>query len=201
MSGPTSTPTGTRKTDSSPPSHYTRDKSPTMNNSRILVDIDESVSPPTHTRQPGAGGHHGRRARDRHRGPPSREPRRRRPWIETPRPGNVLAPVLEHIDERVPHFSRCSEPTCVVPVAPYRAAPPERTVHCLRHTDGESLHPRPEASGGVSLHEKMDVVRLDAEVQESEFVVRGRSQGGAHHGEDARAAQRRQASPSPERHV
>src|SRR5215468_9276883 len=68
---------------------------------RTLLRIQPPVAPPAHARQPGARGPYRRRALRRWRQcPPTVEPRRGRPRIESTGARDVLLPVLEHVDER-----------------------------------------------------------------------------------------------------
>ena len=147
----------------------------------MLVDTEEPVSPPAHARKPGPGRRHGRgpdRAGDCR--PPSREPRCRRPCIEPACPGQVLSPILEHVHESVAHLARRPQKPRVVAVAPHASGATERTVHRLRHPDGQPLDASPDAAGPVRLDEEMNVVSLDAEMKQPEDIAGGGGQRSAH---------------------
>jgi hypothetical protein len=103
----------------------------------------------------------------------------------------VFPPILEHINQRVPNFSGCCEPAGVVAITPHRPATAERTVHRLRHPDGQTLDPVTEAGGPFRLDEEMDVVALDAEMQEPEDVGGGGGQRRAHGRKDHGRTERR----------
>ncbi len=150
----------------------------TRHPARPLVGIDTPVPQPAHSRDPAARRPHRRRPRrGRRRCPPPGEPRRGRPRIETARSRDVLPPVLQHVDQRVPDLPRRAEQPRVVAIAPHCPAPPENPVHGLRHPHSEPLAPPGEARRALRLDEEMQVIRLDAEVQHPERPPGGRCQG------------------------
>jgi hypothetical protein len=51
----------------------------------------------------------------------------------------MLSPILENVDESVPHFARRGERASVIPVPPHAAAAAEDTVHGAGESDGEPL--------------------------------------------------------------
>ncbi len=74
---------------------------------RRLVDVDQAMASPPDPREPGP--------RDRDRSRPDRrrdarsppvEPPRGRPRVQAARPREVLPPVVQHVDERVPDLAR-----------------------------------------------------------------------------------------------
>jgi hypothetical protein len=48
--------------------------------------------------------------------------------------------VVQHVDERVPHFPRRTQQAGVIPVTPHAATTAERAVNGFRHTDREAAH-------------------------------------------------------------
>ena len=103
----------------------------------------------------------------------------------------MFAPILKHINQGVPNLSGCREPAGVVAVPPHSPATAERTVHRLRHPDREPLDTAPKTAGAVCLDDEVQVVGLDAEVQQPEGVGGGGAQRGAHSREDLILTERR----------
>ena len=59
----------------------------------------------------------------------------------------------------------------MVAITPHRTATAERTVHRFGHPDSQTLDTVPETARPLRLDEEVDVVGLDAEVQQPEDVV------------------------------
>jgi hypothetical protein len=98
------------------------------------------MSPPADAREPGPWFHDRRFLGDRaDRSLPAVKPWRRRSRIEPPRAADVLAQIVEHVDQRVSYFAWRREQSRVVPVRPHRAAALERSIHGLGCPDGEPL--------------------------------------------------------------
>lgn len=112
---------------------------------RCLTETEEPMAAPSHAGEPGpCPGNRRRIARTRARAAPTVEPPRGRSWVEPDGTAHVLAPVGEHVDERVPYLARRRERARMVAVAPDRALACEHAVHRARDADREPLH----AAGG-----------------------------------------------------
>jgi len=59
----------------------------------------------------------------------------------------------------------------VVPIAPDPAATMEKAVHRLGHPDCESLDPAREASRIVPFHQQVQMLCLNAELQNAEPII------------------------------
>ncbi len=59
----------------------------------------------------------------------------------------------------------------MVPVAPHRAVPADHAVHRLRDAYGEPTDPTLEARRLVRFHHQVQMVRLNAELQDAETPV------------------------------
>jgi hypothetical protein len=89
----------------------------------------------------------------------------------------VLAPVVEHVDQRVPHFARRPEHPRVISVSPNRAATVEGSVHSLGNPDGETLKAAAKTRRTIRFDEQVHVIALDAELKEPERFRRGGDEG------------------------
>jgi hypothetical protein len=117
--------------------------------------------------------------RGRGRDTPSGEPGRRRSWIETADAGQVLLPVLEDVDERVPHLARSRERSHVISVRPYSPVAAERTINRLCHANGEALNAASQSNVSVRFEKEVDVIALNAEMDDAEPVRRSSRERGS----------------------
>jgi len=78
----------------------------------------------------------------------------------------VLPPVLENVDQGMTDLTRRRERPRMIPVRPHIPTPAERAIDRLGNPDGETLNTAAQ-SGRFCFDEKMDVVSLDAEVEEA----------------------------------
>ena len=85
---------------------------------------------------------------------------------------NVFLHVGQNVHERVPDLPRCREHPCVVAIAPYGASSAERAIAGLRCADRQTLDAAREPLRLVRFDEKMHMVALDGEVQETEHATR-----------------------------
>ena len=113
----------------------------------------------------------------------------------------VLSPVLEDVHQSIPDLARRAEWARVVAVRPHPAAPTEHAVHRLREPDGQTLKAARKGQRTLRLHQKMDVVALDAELQNPEAPPRSPRQALAKHGEHHGSPQGRQHRLGAESHV
>jgi hypothetical protein len=105
----------------------------------------------------------------------------------------VFAPVLEHVHERVAHLARRGEIANVMPVSPHTPVPPERTIDGLCEADGEALDAATKGFHAISFHQQVDVIDLNAELQQPKPAMRGAPERCTHPREDVLATERRQA--------
>jgi len=105
----------------------------------------------------------------------------------------VTSLVREHVGERVPALGRVGDDALVVAVGEDPAAAAERLVDGPGHPDLEALDAPRERAPVVRLHEEVDVLALDAEVDDPEDF--GRVLGFAEHPPEDEAA----ADRAPER--
>jgi len=89
----------------------------------------------------------------------------------------------------------------MVSVPPHLAPAAERTVDRLRNPDREPLDAAAKLVGPVALHEEMDVVALDAVVEQSESILRCLPECRSRGGEDVIAPKRRKRVACAERDV
>ncbi len=174
----------------------------TRGSMRAFVDVDQPAAPPSDAREPRAWARDGRCLGDSSRPPaPSVEPPCRRARIEPARAADVFAEVVEHVDERVAHLARRPQETGVVSVSPDPAATSESAVHRLRYPDREAAHAALEARRLVRLHQQMQMVGLDAEMQNTKPCRAGRRQSVSRGDEEASVSEGGHAGGCPQRHV
>ena len=101
--------------------------------------ISPSRRQPTAASQVCAGDHGCSRRLRGNRSSPTPEPDRGRTWIKTTDGRHVLPPVLQHVDQSIPDFTRRVERPHMVPVSPDVPAPAEGPVHRLGDSDREAL--------------------------------------------------------------
>jgi len=80
----------------------------------------------------------------------------------------MLLEVVEDVDERIAHFARRSKQSRVIPVRPERTAPPAQPVHEAGDPDGQPAHTALESHWFVRFHHQVQMIPLDAEVQNTE---------------------------------
>src|SRR5581483_6167711 len=102
------------------------------------------------------------------------------------RGGRVVLPaVREDVHERVADRPRRVEGSRVEAVSPDRTAPSEDAGQRAGDADREAPKTAAEGSAVIGLDQEMKMVILNTERDDSEVVARGRSEHGAHRGEDA----------------
>jgi hypothetical protein len=84
----------------------------------------------------------------------------------------------------------------VIPIAPYGTATTQRTVDRFRDANGETLDTAREPRGRVSFHQQVQMIGLDAVMDESEGLVGCHGEGARDGIEYASATQRRKARTS-----
>lgn len=101
----------------------------------------------------------------------------------------MLAPVLEHVHERVAHLTWRGQVTRVVPFFPDASTPAKSAVDRLRDPDREPLDSPLERVDAVALDEQVNVIALNTEVQQSKSAVRCACKCCTHREEDVVASQ------------
>jgi hypothetical protein len=169
---------------------------------RRLGDVDGTVTSPPDAGQPRPRRHDGSRP-DRSAGgaAPAGEPSRGRARIESDHVPQMFLPIVQDVHNGVPHFPRRPEQACVVAVGPHRAPPAQHAVDAARQTDGEALNAAGPRARRVGLGDQMNVVALDAEVEDPERRPRGGAEMTDKCAMRAPVAQRWQPAPRAERHV
>jgi hypothetical protein len=104
----------------------------------------------------------------------------------------MLPPVLENVDEAVPHFAGRAERPGMVAVGPELAPAPENAVRGPCEPDRKPLEAARESELILCLHQEVHVVGLDRELEEPEAPPGGSGQRSAERREDATVAERRQ---------
>jgi hypothetical protein len=85
----------------------------------------------------------------------------------------------------------------VIAIAPDRTAAPQHSVHGLRRADRETLKTAPELRRTVGLDEQVQMIGLNAELEEPKRLARRGGESRTNRWEDPRAAQRGEAAPRP----
>jgi hypothetical protein len=113
----------------------------------------------------------------------------------------MLAPVHEYVDDRVAHFARGRQRTCMVPIAPNAASPDDHAVHGARQADAQSDDATGEGDLVTRLDEQVDVVALNREVQDSKPAASRARQRAVKRSEHALLPQARDSWRGSERDV
>jgi hypothetical protein len=79
----------------------------------------------------------------------------------------MFGPIADDVDEGISHLARRLERPRVVAVRPHAAVRLEQVVQALGDSNGEPFHPLRKPPAILRLDEQMDVVGLDAEVQDA----------------------------------
>src|SRR6185436_20822492 len=86
----------------------------------------------------------------------------------------VLAGVVQRVDERVPHLARRREDASVISITEDTPGALPRTVEPARDPRRESVQATGESPLVAGLGEEVDVVRLDAVLDDAEGAARRR---------------------------
>ena len=89
----------------------------------------------------------------------------------------------------------------MITAGPHLAVSADPAVHRLRETDGQPLQASRETLLTLRLHEEMDVINLDAELEDAEASPRSFTKAAAKGREDPVSAQGRQPLLDAQRHV
>ena len=113
----------------------------------------------------------------------------------------MLPPVLQDVYERVADFARRRQLAGVVAVVPHLPAAAEHPIDRLREANRQPLNSVPERGEPVAHENQVDMIALDAELNEPEFSCRGSRKRRADCGEEAIFTERRNIRARPERDV
>ena len=132
-----------------------------------------------------------------------RQPANHRPdeYGSTPRAVKVLLEIVQHVDERVAHFTRRPQQPGVVSVPPHRAAAPAEPVHEAGYPDGQPAHTTLEPRRPIRFDQQVQMILLDAELQNAKARRRARAKRGLDRHEKALAPERGDIDRGAERHV
>jgi hypothetical protein len=147
--------------------------------SRRVSRLQQPVSPPANTKQPGAWGPHGRwslapcQRLAGHAGPetPAVEPGRGRAAVETRYACVVLPLGAQHIGERVADLAWSGQVAPVIPVGPQRPVPPECAVDSPGDPDDQPPDPRGQHHAVGGLDDQVQVIFLRRVVHDTEAVT------------------------------
>ena len=101
----------------------------------------------------------------------------------------MLFEVHQNVDQRVAYRARRRQRARVVAIAPDPAAPPEYVVHRAGETNGQTANAAGERFPVIGLDDEMDVLVLDAELEDAKADARRRGQCAADGGKDARRSE------------
>jgi hypothetical protein len=93
--------------------------------------------------------------------------------------------VHQNVHQRVAHGARCRERPRMVAIAPNPSPAPERAIHRTREANREAADSARERVFICGLRDEMDMVVLDAELDDAERAVRRRCQRAALRAPDA----------------
>jgi hypothetical protein len=97
----------------------------------------------------------------------------------------MLAAVHQHVDESISDRPQRRECPGVIAIAPHGAAASERTIDGPRDTNGETANTADESVAVVRLRDQVQVIVLNAEVDDAEAVPRSHGKGTADRRKDA----------------
>ena len=123
---------------------------------------------------------------------PPVEPRRGGTRIQSLRAWDVLSPVRQHVNERVPHFARRRKCTRMVAVAPHAATTLKDTVHPSRQADREPARTPRERPLVGCFYEQVDMVGLHREMDETKSRARAKCERAAYFEKQRLLAQARE---------
>jgi len=89
----------------------------------------------------------------------------------------------------------------MIPPIPPAPTPPQHTVDRAGDADGEALHAASEPRRRIRLDQQVEMIGLDAELEDAERVARGGAEGASDCGEKCVTAKRWQPAPQTERDV
>ena len=136
-----------------------------------FVDVDEPVSPPALPQEPRPGRSDGRRGNDRFDGyAPAIKRSRRGAGIQPAHVSQMLPNVVENVHESVPYLAGLAQQVRVVSVGPYATMASEDAIHRLREPDRQAAYAVHEPHRLVRFHQQVQMVGLDAVMENAEPI-------------------------------
>jgi hypothetical protein len=83
----------------------------------------------------------------------------------------MLGPVLEHVHQRIANFAGRTEDARMVTIRPDEAAAAEDAIDGTRDANRKSLKAVPKIRVPISLDDEMQVISLNAEMQEPKCLA------------------------------
>ena len=80
----------------------------------------------------------------------------------------MFSHVVEHVSQSISHLARRLQDVDVKSLTKNLAGSTNHSVDGPRYPDGEPLHPQGEGGRVLGLHDEVEVVRLDGELDEAE---------------------------------
>jgi hypothetical protein len=130
---------------------------------------------------------------------PSIEPPCRRISVVPASAAMMLPEVVQHVHECIAHFDRRAQQPGMVPVGPDRATPPAHAIHEAGDPDGQPANTTLERRRPVRFHQQVEMILLNAELQNAEAIVCPGAQGVLDLGEEPFASEGRNVSAGPQR--
>jgi hypothetical protein len=78
----------------------------------------------------------------------------------------MLPPVVQDVDERIPHFPWRAKEACMIPVAPEPATPRQALVDRPGDSDREAAHTALETRRPVRFRDQVHVISLDTDMED-----------------------------------
>src|SRR5262249_51590136 len=152
-----------------------------------LAGIDEAVSAPSDTGEPGSRWADGRwpGADGRPSLAKAREPSCRRAWVDLGHRPQMLAEVHQDVDQSVTYRARRGQRTRMIAVGEHAPTPGKRAVHGACEPDRQPADAARKCATVVRLGDEVDVVILDAEFDDPEPGLGRGSDRAAHGGKDS----------------
>jgi hypothetical protein len=89
----------------------------------------------------------------------------------------MLPKVLEDVHQRIPNLARRTQQTSMIAPVPHPPATPQHAVDRSGHANREALHTAGEPCWRICLHQQVEMIGLDAELEETEGTSRRRAKG------------------------
>ena len=113
----------------------------------------------------------------------------------------MLPPIVQHVDQGIPHFARRPQHARMIPIAPYAASPPEDAVDGLCDPNREPANTALERRWRLRLYQQVQMVAPNAELEDPESLRARSPQGDLDRREQALLSQARQPGYRTQRHM
>ena len=104
---------------------------------------------------------------------PPVEPRSRAARIDAGRGAEMLSKIEEDVDQSVADLPWGRQRAGMVPVAPHGPAPPPDAIERAGHATGEAIDAGTQAVAGGRLHDEMNVIGLNREMDDAKVCSIG----------------------------